>query len=73
MRKADWKSALIWIAVFVLTLVVMGGISRQESSRQLKQDAEQSAIRWSQLFSQTVPSLDSIFPRVNSRQLHESA
>ena len=61
MRKADWKSALIWIAVFVLTLVVMGGISRQESSRQLKQDAEQSAIRWSQLFSQTVPSLDSIF------------
>jgi len=61
MRKADWKSALVWIAAFILTLAVMGWITRQESDRQLEQDAGQSAMRWSQLFTQTVSDLDTVF------------
>lgn len=65
MRKADWKSALIWIAVFVLTLIVMGWLTRQESDRQLEQDAGQSAMRWSQVFSETVPALDTVFATGN--------
>lgn len=61
MRKADWKSVLIWIAMLVLTLAVMGWLTRQESDRQLKQDAGQSATRWSQSFSQNVPDLQAVF------------
>ena len=73
MRKADWKSALIWIAVFVLTLIVMGWLTRQESDRQLEQDAGQSAMRWSQVFSETVPALDTVFATGTLRQLRANA
>ncbi|MFM2274992.1 MAG: hypothetical protein RL211_864 [Pseudomonadota bacterium] len=62
MRKADWKSALIWICALILTLLVMGWLTRQESDRQLKQDIRQSAMRWSQLFSEIVPDPGAVFP-----------
>ncbi len=60
MKRADWRSALVWIACFVLTLAVLGWMTRQESDRQLEQDAEQYALRWAAAVGDTVPDMDAL-------------
>ena len=57
MRRTDWKSGLLWVAVFALTVFVMGWVTREESDHRLEQEAEQSALRWSRQLEQSVPDL----------------
>ena len=61
MRKTDWKSGLLWVACFALTVFVMGWVTREESDHRLEQDAEQSALRWSRQLAQSVPELGQAF------------
>lgn len=61
MRKTDWKSGLLWVFCFALTVVVMGWVTRQESDQGLDRDAEQSALRWARLLTDAVPDLEPVF------------
>jgi diguanylate cyclase (GGDEF)-like protein len=63
MRKPDWRSGLLWVALFALTVAVMGWVTRQESDNAIGQNAEQSSIQWTRFLVTSVPDLESLFAK----------
>ena len=61
MRNPDWRSGLLWVALFVLTVAIMGWVTRQESDYAIGQSAEQSTIQWTRFLADSVPDLESVF------------
>ena len=61
LRSADWKVFGLWVAGLALAALCIGWVLRTESERQLQQGAAQSALRWAQFASRSVPDLDLAF------------
>jgi hypothetical protein len=55
MRSSDWRTALLWIGCFAVTLLVMGWFTRQESDQQIKLEAERHAQGLASSVSRAIP------------------
>ncbi len=61
MRSADWKIFTLWVIGLALAAFCLGWVLRAESEYQLEQGARQSALRWANFASRTVPDLELAF------------
>lgn len=59
--RARWYSGVLWIVVFVLTVVTMGWVTRMESDQALHQDAELAALRWTRALTPALPVPELLF------------
>ena len=60
-RWNDWRNLTMWGMALTLSLLCLGWVIRNESTRQLENSAEAAGLRWADFISRTVPDLHRAF------------
>ena len=60
-RWSDWRNLTMWGMALTLSLLCLGWVIRNESTRQLENSAEAAGLRWADFVTRTVPDLHRAF------------